>query len=86
LRVPINQQISNDGTIEFRGNERLSFEHLVSNQQIGQECTLHVLREGQRHTLSLLASECPRLVPRHRARDTLPSYIVVGGIVITTLS
>lgn len=78
--------VSNDGTTAFRGQERLSFEHLITNTALGAATTLHVLRDGARVALPLVATDAPRLVPRHRARDTMPAYLVVGGLVLTTLS
>ena len=78
--------IGNDGTIDFRRGERLSFRHKVGNHTIGESLELKVLRDGKRKTLKAEGMESPQLVPRHRIPGSVPSYLIVGGVVFTPLT
>jgi len=78
--------IGNDGTIDFRRGERLSFRHKVGNHTIGESLELKILRDGKRKTLKAQGMESPQLVPRHRVPGSVPSYLIVGGVVFTPLT
>jgi len=79
-------KIGNDGTIDFRRGERLSFRHKVGNHTIGATLELKILRDGKRKTLKAEGMESPQLVPRHRVPGSVPSYLIVGGVVFTPLT
>jgi hypothetical protein len=79
-------KIGNDGTIDFRRGERLSFRHNIGNHRIGEKLELKILRDGKALTLTAEGSESPQLVTRHRTPGTVPSYFIVGGVVFTPLT
>ena len=79
-------RIGNDGTIDFRGGERLSFKHNIGNHRIGAKLELKILRDGKPITLTAEGSESPQLITRHQEPGTVPSYLIVGGIVFTPLT
>lgn len=78
--------IFNDGTIDFREDERLSFMHKVSDRVIGQDLKFEVLRNGKTLKLKVRGEPTPELVPRHRRVGTSPSYFIVGGVVFTKMT
>eukprot|EP00035_Acanthoeca_spectabilis_P025033 m.456539 g.456539 ORF g.456539 m.456539 type:complete len:576 (+) comp21073_c0_seq1:190-1917(+) len=78
--------IGNDGTIDFREDERLSFQHKVSDRVIGQDLKFEVLRDGKVLKLDVRGEPTPELVPRHRQVGTAPSYFIVGGVVFTKMT
>jgi S1-C subfamily serine protease len=80
--------VANDGTIEFRPQERTSFSYFAENLQIGQAIPVEVLRDGQVSSL---------VVPLNRSlgRGTLvappqydrrPSYFLYGGLLFEPLT
>jgi len=78
-------RIANDGTLPFRGLERLAFSYLNSRYQVGQKVTLSVLRDGKPLDMNLTYKEGRVLVPRPEY-DTLPTYYVFSGLVFTPLT
>lgn len=78
--------IQNDGTIDFRQDERLGFIHKIGSRVIGESMTLEVLRDGKVIKLNIEGAPSPELVPRHRTAGTKPSYLIVGGIIFTSLT
>jgi len=78
-------RIANDGTIPFRGLERLNYSHLNSRHQVGEKVSLQVLRDGRVLDLTAVYREGKVLVPRP-AYDTLPTYYVHAGLVFTRLT
>lgn len=79
-------KISNDGTIDFRRGERLSFQFNIGNHVPGEQCELKVLRDGKLMTLHADGEPAPELVPRHREPGTYPPYFIFGGLVFTTMT
>lgn len=78
--------VQNDGTIDFRQDERLAFIHKVGSRVIGESMKLEVLRNGKVLKLTIEGGPSPELVPRHRSPGTRPSYLIVGGIIFTALT
>ena len=81
--------VANDGTVSFRGTERISFMYLIDRKHINDRVGLKVLREGKVRSVSIRLT-IPRdshgyLVPRVRY-ETLPTYYIVGGLVFTRLT
>jgi len=85
------EQIANDGTISFRKHERVAFSWLVAQKFYGEPATLTVLRDGKTIELRIddFHPEVP-LVPVHlntvNESHQGPSYLIVAGLVFTTLS
>ncbi len=83
-----NNDISGDGTIEFRHNERTLFNHFVQVKQIGEKINLSVLRHGKIKNIQILLKSSIgslSLVARQRY-DITSSYYIYGGILFMPLS
>jgi len=79
-------KIQNDGTIDFRQDERLSFISKVGSRIIGESTIIEVLREGKILKIDVEGVPSPELVVRHRQEGAKPSYLIVGGVVFTPLT
>lgn len=81
--------IANDGTVRFRRHERVSFMWLVAQKFYGEPARLSVLREGRIMDITIdnFQPEAP-MVPVHLLNTPHkgPSYLIVAGLVFTTLS
>lgn len=81
--------IANDGSIEVRAGERITFRYAIDRKHVGDELTLEVLRDGVVKTVVLELAAAKRdyghLVPRIRY-DERPRYYIVGGFVFSPLS
>lgn len=83
-----NYQVANDGTVEFRTNERTWLSYVVQKYHLGEELQVEILRSEERKSISIhLATpiEKHRLVPMEEY-DLLPRYYIFGGFVFTPLS
>lgn len=78
-------QVANDGSVPFRSSERVNFKFLVTQKFVGDSLSLGVLRDGQPLDLHITLRHYQYLVPPHLGNDT-PSYLVVAGLVFTTLT
>jgi S1-C subfamily serine protease len=81
-------EIGNDGTIEFRTNERTHLNYVIQQKQIGDDIELTILREGERRELMVNLSRSlkkDRLVPMEQY-ETMPSYYIYGGLVFCPLT
>jgi S1-C subfamily serine protease len=75
-----------DGSILLRGeHDRVSFEHLVSERQVGDTLEVTVMRRGEEHTLKLTLAPYCSLVPPPRP-DRRPTYLIFAGLLFTVLS
>jgi len=81
--------IANDGTTRFRRHERVAFSWLVAQKFYGEPAELSVLRDGKQLDLQIedFHPEAS-LVPVHlfNRKHEGPSYLIVAGLVFTTLS
>jgi S1-C subfamily serine protease len=82
------KNIANDGTIEFRKNERTSFKYIIQNKFIDDTVEFEILRDGKymnvKIKLSIPINYC-RLVPSFQY-DVAPTYYIVGGLVFEPLT
>ncbi len=78
-------RIDPDGTFPFRQNERLDFSHLVTQKQIGESISFHILRQGKVIEKTITFSEFKALVAPPRTWQR-PPYYIYGGLVFTVLS
>mmetsp|Transcript_2030 Transcript_2030/g.5998 ORF Transcript_2030/g.5998 Transcript_2030/m.5998 type:complete len:611 (-) Transcript_2030:181-2013(-) len=81
-----NVPIADDGTIEFRDDERVEFTHLVRSKHVGDHLQLKVLRNRQVMDISCELRVQRPLVPIVHGVDCVPSYIIAGGLVLVPLS
>lgn len=83
-----NENIENDGTIEFRKNERTSLSYLMQNKYINDTITFEVLRANKVMPVDIKLFEkidSSRLAPNDQY-DVAPTYYIVGGIVFEPLT
>ncbi len=77
--------IANDGTIAIDGL-RLSYELLLDRRQAGEPLPLEILRNGERHQISVpMRVYAPFSAYRH-LYDQLPRYYVYAGLVFVPLN
>jgi S1-C subfamily serine protease len=80
--------IANDGTIPFRGTERIHLADAVHKKFMGEAVRCRILRDGgiTDVTIPLRTSlGSGRLVP-YTQYDTTPTYYIVGGLVFQPLT
>eukprot|EP00759_Apiculatamorpha_spiralis_P021558 PhF_6_TR26277/c0_g1_i4/m.37639 len=81
--------VGNDGTVQWRGNERVRFSHIFQMKNVGDRIQANIIRQGQEKTLSLELQVNESLVPntlltsKHLER---PQFFVFGGCVFTQLT
>lgn len=84
-----DEPIGNDGTVVFRRHERVALAWLVAQKFYAESARLRVLRGGSELELCVedLQPEA-ELVPMHlhNTFHSGPSYLIVAGLVFTTLS
>ncbi|DBA92177.1 hypothetical protein WJX77_001540 [Trebouxia sp. C0004] len=78
--------IADDGTVEFRNEERVEFSHIVRAKHIGESLDLKVFRDGTLLDLEYQLKQRRPLVPILHGVDCVPSYFIVGGLVFVPLS
>jgi len=79
--------IADDGTVEFRPDERTSKDYFVQQHQIGETMSMEILREKNRDTIRLTLSKPLadlNLVHGHRY-DAPPTYYIYGGLVFSPI-
>ena len=64
-------EIANDGTVEFRNDQRMSFHYLVSEKFTGETARITFLRGGNVCDAELPLMAVPRLVPVHIEGEAL---------------
>ncbi len=80
--------VADDGTIEFRPDERTSCSYPVELRQIGESIPLKIFREGKELTVEVTftrASGEERLVSREQY-GVRPDYYIFGGMVFCPLT
>lgn len=80
--------VADDGTVEFRPNERTALNYCVQKHQVGEKISLSLLRDSATteitFNLDRRASDF-QLVPNEQY-DQLPRYFIYGGIVFSPLT
>jgi len=82
------KDIANDGTIQFRGEERTSFSYVIQNRYFGDTLGMQVLREGAVSDCRVLLTATAaswRLVPFEQF-DVKPAYYIYGGFIFSPLT
>jgi hypothetical protein len=80
--------VENDGTVAVEPASRVSFEYLIDRKQVGDTISVELLREGRRLTVDvpLIGADKNRMRLVRYLGDEMPSYLVVGGFVFSTLT
>jgi len=78
--------IADDGTVQFRDDERVDFSHIIRRKHLGDKIDLLVLRNGKEELISYELGQLRPLVPVLHGLDCTPSYFIVGGLVFVPLS
>merc|ERR1712166_30044 len=76
-------KISNDGSIPFRKGERISFTYLISQKFVGDDCSLTILRDGQKLQVTSQVDWPHTVLPVKIRKKKQPSYCIVAGLVFT---
>ncbi len=81
-------QITDDGTVEFRPNERVIFGYYADLHQMGEDIRLTVLRDGKerevRYAMTQRGEDVFLVPPMHY--DVRPEYFIFGGVVFSPLT
>ncbi|MBX3158112.1 MAG: trypsin-like peptidase domain-containing protein [Deltaproteobacteria bacterium] len=77
--------VASDGTIVLRDHDRVMFDHLISQHQIGDTVELAVLRRGTPAKIEVPLGPYVSLVPPPRP-DRRPTYFIFAGLLFTPLS
>ena len=74
-----------DGSVAFGAHERVQFEHLASQRQVGDRLALEVLRAGKLRRVTVTLAPYAALVAPPRP-DRRPTYLIFAGLVFTPLT
>ena len=77
--------IGEDGTFNFRDDERLSMDYLITKKQVNDEIKVKIMREGKVTQLAIALTPVTNLVP-NPYHFKAPPYYIYGGLVFTVLS
>jgi S1-C subfamily serine protease len=80
--------IANDGTISFRGTERIHFANEVQRKFMGETISCRIMRDGKVMDVTIplrTPLQSGRLVP-YTQYDKAPTYYIVGGLVFQPLT
>eukprot|EP00658_Telonema_sp_P-2_P023152 TRINITY_DN19270_c0_g1_i2.p1 TRINITY_DN19270_c0_g1~~TRINITY_DN19270_c0_g1_i2.p1 ORF type:complete len:465 (-),score=138.10 TRINITY_DN19270_c0_g1_i2:223-1617(-) len=81
--------VANDGTIEFRTRERISFSHVVRMTTPGENVEFTILRDGKHMKVQVPPKADDSLVPHNifcPKYKEQPKYCIFGGLVFTPLT
>ncbi|EDO41765.1 predicted protein [Nematostella vectensis] len=79
------EQIADNGTVHFRGNERILFDYALSHKYVNDVCKLRIMRQGLEMEVDVCLDKVKHLVPT-QLYDKRPSYLVYAGLVFVALS
>eukprot|EP00931_Biecheleriopsis_adriatica_P100370 TRINITY_DN75696_c0_g1_i1.p1 TRINITY_DN75696_c0_g1~~TRINITY_DN75696_c0_g1_i1.p1 ORF type:complete len:564 (+),score=113.94 TRINITY_DN75696_c0_g1_i1:24-1694(+) len=81
------EEISQDGTVPLRENERINYLHLITRRIAGKETVrIKVWRQGAPLEVDVALKPDRWMVPRLDGYDAAPEYAIVGGLVLVPLS
>ncbi|XP_057780127.1 protease Do-like 2, chloroplastic isoform X2 [Salvia miltiorrhiza] len=80
-----NIRVGCEGTVPFRSTERIAFRYLISQKFTGDKTELGIIRGGQSMKVQVVLNPRVHLVPYHIEGDQ-PSYLIIAGLVFTSLS
>ncbi|XP_954412.1 serine protease (zymogen-like), putative [Theileria annulata] len=77
--------VADDGTVHFRGVERVHLAYSLKDKFCGDECELLILRDNNLKKIKIRLGKPNYLVPEHQW-DIMPRYYIYGGLVFIPLS
>lgn len=78
-------RIANNGTVQYHGRFRTSFDALLGDHFVGDEVEVTVLRRGKVIDTSIVLQPYAALVPRSQY-DIVPTYFIFAGLVFQPLT
>jgi S1-C subfamily serine protease len=78
-------QVAANGSVSYRGSQRLDHSYLVSLMEVGARTILGVWRGGTRVEVEVTLRPPARLIPKLEYGQA-PPYLVVGGLVFVPLT
>jgi len=83
-----DRHIATDGTVVFRGSERVSFAYLLLRKFVGERAKVSVLRNGtQIEDVEFYLESRKALIPRYLIPENKrPSYFIHSGLVFSVLT
>ncbi|MFC2092180.1 S1C family serine protease, partial [Elusimicrobiota bacterium] len=80
--------VNNDGTIQFRKDDRAFFGFPIQQKQINDSCEFEILRDGRiiQKKIELSSTINSWRLVVHNQYDILPTYYITGGLVFTPLT
>lgn len=78
--------VADDGTVQFRDDERLDVSHVISAKHVGDTLSVAVWRGGRELELRYCLGPPNSLVPMIHGVDCSPQYYIIGGCVFCPLS
>ncbi len=79
------QDIANDGTVPFEGEERILFPYFLTFKYPGDKANLKILREGKEMNVQVPLKTGQAIISVCEY-DVMPTYYVFGGMVFSPLS
>eukprot|EP00375_Theileria_parva_P003164 XP_765845.1 serine protease [Theileria parva strain Muguga] len=77
--------IADDGTVHFRGDERVHLGYSLTDKFCGDDCELLILRNNKLKKIHIKLGKPSYLVPEHQW-DIMPRYYIYAGLVFIPLS
>jgi len=77
--------IACDGTVPFRGDERLLHNYITNEKYINDNCKLTILRNNKIMEINVKCSKIESLVPKHLYNE-IAEYFILGGLIFIPLS
>jgi len=83
-----NNNIENDGTVEFRHHQFTSYKYYIDKKQLGETISMRVLRDGEKKEFSIELTNIANdnLLVDTVIYDEMPKYYIYGGYVFSPLS
>ena len=78
--------IADDGTVEFRPNERTNADYYIEQYQIGQQANIELFREKERKQVRIKMATGQYFQVFRKQYDTRPHYFIFGGLVFSPLT
>lgn len=80
--------IADDESIEFRRYQRTYYKYAIDQYHVGDKVKLNLIRDGKKQSLEIVAADSDKnfSLVRPQTFDTVPEYIIYGGVVFVPLN